>query len=64
MTDVRQVTAFYEGSPADLETILARTRTAFGGDPPPIVPVPLPFLAYRDMVVEIEVIAAAGTGGD
>lgn len=61
MSDVTQVTAFYEGSPADLETVLARTRTAFGDRPPPIVPVPLPFLAYRDMVVEIEVIAVAGT---
>jgi enamine deaminase RidA (YjgF/YER057c/UK114 family) len=59
MSDVTQVTAFYEGSPADLETILALTRTAFGERPPPIVPVPLPFLAYREMVVEIEVIAVA-----
>jgi enamine deaminase RidA (YjgF/YER057c/UK114 family) len=61
MSDVVQVTAFYEGSPADLETVLSRTRTAFGDRPPPIVPVPLPFLAYRDMVVEIEVVAVAGT---
>ena len=59
MSDVTQVTAFYEGSPADLETILALTRTAFGERPPPIVPVPLPFLAYREMVIEIEVIAMA-----
>jgi enamine deaminase RidA (YjgF/YER057c/UK114 family) len=66
MSDVTQVTAFFEGSPSDLETILARTRTAFGERPPPIVPVPLPFLAYREMVVEIEVIAvarSASTGG-
>jgi enamine deaminase RidA (YjgF/YER057c/UK114 family) len=62
MSDVTLVTAFYEGSPADLEIVLARTRTAFGDRPPPIVPVPLPFLAYREMVVEIEVIAVAGTG--
>lgn len=61
MSDVTLVTAFYEGSPADLETVLARTQTAFGDRHPPIVPVPLPFLAYRDMVVEIEVIAVAGT---
>ncbi len=51
------MTAFFEGSPTDLETILTQTRTAFGMHPPPIVPVPLPFLAYREMVVEIEVIA-------
>lgn len=57
MSDVTQVTAFFEGSSIDLETILARTRTAFGERPPPIVPVPLPCLAYREMVVEIEVIA-------
>jgi enamine deaminase RidA (YjgF/YER057c/UK114 family) len=57
MSDVRQVTAFYEGGPADLETILSLTRRAFGDPPPPIVPVPLPFLAYQEMVVEIEVIA-------
>lgn len=62
MSDVMQVTAFYQGSPADLETVLARTRTAFGDRPPPIVLVPLPFLAYRDMVVEIEVIAVADSG--
>ena len=62
MSDVTQVTAFFEGSPADLETVLGRTRTAFGSQPPPIVPVPLPFLAYREMVVEIEVIAVAGSG--
>jgi enamine deaminase RidA (YjgF/YER057c/UK114 family) len=61
MSEVVQVTAFYEGSPADLETVLARTRSAFGDRPPPIVPVPLPFLAYREMVVEIEVIAVADT---
>jgi enamine deaminase RidA (YjgF/YER057c/UK114 family) len=61
MSDVTQVTAFFEGSPADLETVLGRTRTAFGDRPPPIVPVPLPYLAYRDMVVEIEVIAMAGS---
>jgi hypothetical protein len=61
MSDVVQVTAFYEGSPADLETVLAGTRTAFGRRPPPIVPVPLPHLAYRDMVVEIEVIAVSGS---
>jgi enamine deaminase RidA (YjgF/YER057c/UK114 family) len=61
MSDVTQVTAFYEGSPADLETVLARTRSAFGDRPPPIVPVPLPFLAYREMVVEIEVIGVADT---
>ncbi len=59
MSDVTQITAFFEGSPSDLETILAQTRTAFGDRPPPIVPVPLPFLAYREMVVEIEVIAMA-----
>jgi enamine deaminase RidA (YjgF/YER057c/UK114 family) len=59
MSDVTQVTAFFEGSPNDLETILTQTRTAFGERPPPIVPVPLPFLAYREMVVEIEVIAMA-----
>jgi enamine deaminase RidA (YjgF/YER057c/UK114 family) len=59
MSDVTQVTAFFEGSPNDLETILTQTRTAFGERPPPIVPVPLPFLAYREMVVEIEVIAVA-----
>jgi enamine deaminase RidA (YjgF/YER057c/UK114 family) len=59
MSDVTQVTAFYEGTPASLETMLARTRVAFGAEPPPIVPVPLPFLAYREMVVEIEVIAVA-----
>jgi len=53
MSDVTQVTAFFEGSSIDLETILARTRTAFGERPPPIVPVPLPYLAYREMVVEI-----------
>jgi 2-iminobutanoate/2-iminopropanoate deaminase len=62
MSDVVQVTAFYEGSPGDLDTILARTRSAFGDRPPPIVPVPLPFLAYRAMVVEIEVLAIAGSG--
>jgi enamine deaminase RidA (YjgF/YER057c/UK114 family) len=62
MADVVQVTAFFEGSPADLETILTRTRLAFGAEPPPIVPVPLPFLAYREMVVEIEVVAIARTG--
>jgi enamine deaminase RidA (YjgF/YER057c/UK114 family) len=60
MADVTQVTAFFEGSPSDLETVLARTRSAFGQPPPPIVPVPLPFLAYRQMVVEIEVIAVVG----
>ena len=60
MSDVTQITAFFEGSPADLETVLRRTRTAFGDQPPPIVPVPLPFLAYREMVVEIEVIAVVG----
>jgi len=59
MADVTQVTAFYEGTPADLETILARTRGAFGPEPPALVPVPLPFLAYEEMVVEIEVIAVA-----
>ena len=59
MADVTQVTAFFEGSADDLETVLSRTRVAFGGEPPPMVPVPLPFLAYRDMVVEIEVIAVA-----
>jgi enamine deaminase RidA (YjgF/YER057c/UK114 family) len=57
MSDVTLVTAFYEGSPSGLETILAQTRTAFGERPPPIVPVPLPFLAYAEMVVEIEVVA-------
>ncbi len=62
MSDVVQVTAFYEGSPKDLETVLSATRSAFGERPPPIVPVPLPHLAYRDMVVEIEVIAVAGGG--
>jgi enamine deaminase RidA (YjgF/YER057c/UK114 family) len=62
MSDVTQVTAFYEGTPSDLETILALTRTAFGERPPPIVPVPLPFLAYRDMVIEIEVIGLALSG--
>lgn len=61
MSDVTQVTVFFEGSPSDLETILTQTRTAFGERPPPIVPVPLPFLAYREMVVEIEVIAMAGS---
>lgn len=60
MSDVTQLTAFFEGSPSDLETVLARTRSAFGERPPPIVPVPLPFLAYRQMVVEIEVIAVVG----
>jgi enamine deaminase RidA (YjgF/YER057c/UK114 family) len=60
MADVTQVTAFFEGSPSDLETILARTRVAFGEHPPPIVLVPLPFLAYREMVVEIEAIAMVG----
>ena len=59
MSDVVQITAFFEGSANDLETILAHTRAAFGTRPPPIVPVPLPFLAYREMVVEIEVIAVA-----
>jgi enamine deaminase RidA (YjgF/YER057c/UK114 family) len=59
MADVTQVTAFFEGSADDLETVLSRTRVAFGSEPPPMVPVPLPFLAYRDMVVEIEVIAVA-----
>lgn len=62
MSDVTQVTAFFEGSPDDLETILGQTRTAFGDPPPPIVLVPLPYLAYREMVVEIEVIAMAGSG--
>jgi enamine deaminase RidA (YjgF/YER057c/UK114 family) len=60
MSDVTQVTAFFEGSSGDLETVLAGTRQAFGERPPPIVPVPLPFLAYRQMVVEIEVIAVGG----
>jgi enamine deaminase RidA (YjgF/YER057c/UK114 family) len=59
MADVMQVTAFFAGTSSDLETILTRTRTAFGQRPPPIVPVPLPYLAYREMVVEIEVIALA-----
>jgi enamine deaminase RidA (YjgF/YER057c/UK114 family) len=59
MSDVTQVTAFFAGSPKDLETILAQTRMAFGDTPPPIVPVPLPYLAYHEMVVEIEVIAMA-----
>ena len=58
--DVAQVTAFFEGSPGQLETILARTNAVFGERPPPLVLVPLPFLAYRDMVVEIEVIAVVG----
>lgn len=57
MSDVTQVTAFFGGSPKELETILAQTRTAFGNPPPPIVPVPLAYLAYDEMVVEIEVIA-------
>lgn len=57
MSDVVQVTAFFEGTASDLETVLAQTRTAFGADPPPIVPISLPYLAYREMVVEIEVIA-------
>ena len=61
MADVMQVTAFYEGSPAELETILTCTRGAFGAEPPALVPVPLPFLAYDEMVVEIEVIAVAGS---
>jgi enamine deaminase RidA (YjgF/YER057c/UK114 family) len=59
MTDVTQVTAFFEGVPSDLETILTQTRNVFGQRPPPIVPVSLPYLAYRSMVVEIEVIALA-----
>lgn len=61
MVDVMQVTVFYEGSPAVLETILVTTRAAFGPEPPVLVPVPLPFLAYDEMVVEIEVIAVAGS---
>jgi enamine deaminase RidA (YjgF/YER057c/UK114 family) len=60
LADVIQVTAFFEGSASNLETVLARTRAAFGEHPPPIVPVPLPYLAYREMVVEIEVIAMIG----
>jgi enamine deaminase RidA (YjgF/YER057c/UK114 family) len=60
MSDVTQITAFFKGSPSDLETVLARTRAAFGEHPPPIVPVPLPFLAYEEMVVEIEAIALVG----
>jgi enamine deaminase RidA (YjgF/YER057c/UK114 family) len=57
LAHVTQLTAFYEGSPADLATITARLAMAWDGPPPPLVPVPLPFLAYREMMVEIEAIA-------
>jgi enamine deaminase RidA (YjgF/YER057c/UK114 family) len=58
LEDVVRVTAFYERRrPADdelLETALAGAFPAAAA-----LPVPLPCLAYRDMVVEIEAVAVA-----
>jgi enamine deaminase RidA (YjgF/YER057c/UK114 family) len=55
LDDLVRLTAFYEAGAGDPSAHIA---AALGGREATVGLVPLPFLAYRDMVVEIEAVAA------
>lgn len=60
LEDIVRLTAFYEAGAEPGHACLEIISSSFHGDGPAITLVPLPCLAYRGMVVEIEAVAVVG----